>query len=230
VTHELRTPLTTFNLYAQMLAEGMVPDEKSKREYASTMYKESQRLSRIVESVLHYARLGKPGVIRREVISIEAMIARVTPMLSQRAESGGLACAVDDEVIAEMRELVCDVDVEQVERILGNLVDNSCKYASSGEKLELGYRVESDRLVVSVRDFGPGVPEVDRKAIFKPFARGQAHAHASIPGLGLGLALSRSMAKELGATLEYAPANPGAKFALAIPITGVARPRDRAVA
>jgi signal transduction histidine kinase len=61
VTHELRTPLTTFCLYSQMLADGMVKDEASRAEYHGTLQRESQRLSRIVESVLEYARLGGRG-------------------------------------------------------------------------------------------------------------------------------------------------------------------------
>ena len=61
VTHELRTPLTTFRMYAEMLADDMVPDPDQRREYLSTLLVESNRLRHLVENVLTYARLEARG-------------------------------------------------------------------------------------------------------------------------------------------------------------------------
>ncbi len=63
VTHELRTPLTTFRMYVEMLADGMVQDEKSRGEYLETLGREADRLTHLVENVLAYARLerGRPA-------------------------------------------------------------------------------------------------------------------------------------------------------------------------
>ena len=67
VTHELRTPLTTFRLYAEMLAEGMVPDAQRRQEYLLSLRREADRLAHLVENVLSYARLetGPPRGRRR---------------------------------------------------------------------------------------------------------------------------------------------------------------------
>ena len=59
VTHELRTPLTTFRMYAEMLANGMVPDAARRQEYYETLQRESERLTLLVENVLAYARLER---------------------------------------------------------------------------------------------------------------------------------------------------------------------------
>lgn len=71
VTHELRTPLTTFRMYAEMLAEGMVPSAEQRQAYLDTLRVEADRLSHLVENVLSYARLerGKPGG-RRESVAL----------------------------------------------------------------------------------------------------------------------------------------------------------------
>ena len=61
VTHELRTPLTTFQMYAEMLADGMVPEESKQKEYLATLRAEAGRLIHLVENVLAYAGWNADG-------------------------------------------------------------------------------------------------------------------------------------------------------------------------
>src|SRR5205814_1115830 len=82
VTHELRTPLTTFCLYSQMLADGMVKTDEDKRTYARTLNSESQRLARIVESVLEYARLGRRHSNGKTPIAAPDLLERLAPPLT----------------------------------------------------------------------------------------------------------------------------------------------------
>jgi signal transduction histidine kinase len=94
VTHELRTPLTTFCLYSQMLADGMVGDEASRSEYLGTLKSESQRLARIVENVLEFARLGRrTDRGRAEHLAVPALLERAMPRLEQRAAQCGMNAA-----------------------------------------------------------------------------------------------------------------------------------------
>jgi signal transduction histidine kinase len=232
VTHELRTPLTTFRLYSQMLADGMVRDEEARGEYHRTLRSEAERLSRIVESVLDYAKLGKrgPGAMWASVPARE-LLERLTPMLAARAEAGGLTLKID----ADLGDgVTVSADPSAVERIMLNLVENACKYAggmawssaadserdSEGDSgresaggaggtspkveeklLVLRARVERRRVVLVLRDFGPGVPERERRRIFRPFQRGAGQESGTTPGLGLGLAFSRGLARDMGGDL-----------------------------
>jgi signal transduction histidine kinase len=202
VTHELRTPLTSFCLYSQMLADNMVQDEEAKREYARTLHGQSLRLSRIVESVLDYARLGRA---RRtlEPTTVGALRERVEPPLASICRRSGLSLRVVPPPAGwEVAALRTDLDT--IDRILTNLIDNACKYASDGPdaRAELAWLVEGQTLVVRVRDFGPGIPAGDRDRVFQAFERGSAHAGGATPGLGLGLALSHALAQEIGASLR----------------------------
>jgi hypothetical protein len=91
VTHELRTPLTTFRLYTEMLAEGMVPDEKTRSSYLQTLRAEADRLGNLVENVLAYARLerGRPhGTV--EEIALGRLIGGMADRLSARAARAGM--------------------------------------------------------------------------------------------------------------------------------------------
>jgi signal transduction histidine kinase len=72
-------------------------------------------------------------------------------------------------------------------------------------------------LELRVRDFGPGIPADERRKIFEPFAKTEAHAAGTQPGVGLGLALCRRLAHQMSGDLRLEPANPGATFVLTLP-------------
>lgn len=223
VTHELRTPLTTFNLYTEMLAGGLIQDPTQKQEYLETLKEEAQRLSRVVENVLLYARVEgrRSGLVAQALPALE-LVEEQQALLERRAHEAQLELHVFGlDALASDR--VVHADASAVEQILGNLVDNAAKYAHSsgapteGTPLRVELHVQTDRqgLTLVVGDHGPGVPPMDRARIFEPFERAAGDRAGEIPGVGLGLPLSRGLARALGGDLEWVsgPA-PGANFAL----------------
>jgi signal transduction histidine kinase len=224
VTHELRTPLTTFALYSQMLADGMVQDPESQREYHQTLRKESDRLSRIVESVLDYARLGKRrgdanGQVVREPIHADDLLVALEPHLRSRASVAGLALVVD---APDLAGVMLRAERDSIERILENLVENAGKYAAgfgSDPRLHLSARFDRGWLTMEVADHGPGISPGETRRIFAPFERGKGQQDGSKPGLGLGLAFARGLARDLGGDLVLMPRRDGfgAVFALRLP-------------
>lgn len=219
VTHELRTPLTTFQLYSQMLADGMVTDEKSRAEYLTTLKAESERLARIVDNVLLYARVeGKRTALHRESIAAGALLARLAPALERRAQEAGMRLEIDEGGAAKA---MLHTDPQIVEQILFNLADNSCKYArgAADRRIQIALRAQGKQLEILVCDFGPGIPPQERGKLFEPFQRGEAHVAGSVPGIGLGLSLSRALARDLGGELTLlSRADAGACFALHLPL------------
>lgn len=223
VTHELRTPLTTFRLYSDMLAEGAISDEDRRQEYLRTLQAESQRLGTIVENVLEYARLGsaraggrKGGGGHHPPEPLAPMLAAIEPDLRARAARCGLELVVESD-IGDVR--VC-APAGAVERIVANLVDNACKYAAGGEdkRLILRAAADGDTVEISLRDFGPGVPDGEASRIFDAWTRARRDADSSSSGLGLGLSISRALARQLGGDLELRnPDGPGAEFVLRLP-------------
>ena len=200
VTHELRTPLTTFRMYSEMLAKGMVPEER-RREYLETLQRESDRLSGLVENVLAYARLEDGRArLRRESATVAELLARVVPDLRRRADEAGLELHVEE---GGAGAVALATDPEAVEQILFNLVDNACKYGRSenGAAIELCATRAADAVHLRVRDRGAGVPGRVARAIFHPFERGERDPSDPNPGVGLGLALARGLARDLGGDL-----------------------------
>ncbi len=219
VTHELRTPLTTFRMYADMLAEGMVPDESRQKKYLGTLRTEADRLGHLVENVLAYARLER-GRQRRtpQRASVEELVAQWQPRLADRAARDEMQLQTQLNPAAAGQTL--QTDASAVEQILFNLVDNACKYAA-GSPRHIHLEVDSAGafLELRVRDHGPGIARREAKRLFRPFHKSAHDAAHSAPGVGLGLALSRRLARELGGDLCYQPGcASGALFVLTLPL------------
>jgi signal transduction histidine kinase len=220
VTHELRTPLTTFRMYAEMLAEGMVPDEAARRNYLDTLRIEADRLTHLVENVLAYARLERGGLGNRiQPVRGADLLKLATGRLSERARDAGLVLAVSADEGTAQATVLCDASA--VEQILFNLVDNACKYAVRGENkaLEIEARTAAGRMQLLVRDHGPGISPGQRRRLFQPFRKSADEAARSAPGVGLGLALSRRLARDMGGDLQL-DQQPvaGAVFLLSLPL------------
>ncbi len=220
VTHELRTPLTTFRLYSEILAEGMLPDEKQRQRYLETLRVEADRLARLVDNVLSYARLerGRAGS-HREPITVQALLDRCLERLTERATQAGLALSPDSEL--DLADVTVVTDAAAVEQILFNLVDNAAKYAGrcQDRRLHLEIARGEHRITIRLRDHGPGVSHQVERRLFQPFSKSAEDAAHSAPGVGLGLALSRRLARELGGQLALEHnSSAGATFLLTLPI------------
>ncbi|MCG8406465.1 MAG: HAMP domain-containing histidine kinase [Phycisphaerales bacterium] len=203
VTHEMRTPLTTFRMYTDMLIKGMLPDEAKRRRYLTTLGREAQRLSHLVENVLAYARLDRHrSAGHAEKVILRELIDRAKERPAERAQQAGMNLIVkSNDAILERQ--VC-ADASAVEQILFNLVDNACKYAASGA--ESGILLEIDRAGdwahLRVKDHGPGIGKGESRRLFRPFSKSAREAANSAPGVGLGLALSRRLARDMGGDLQ----------------------------
>lgn len=218
VTHELRTPLTTFRMYAEMLAAGMVPSEERRREYLATLQTEAERLSRLVENVLSYARLERGRRPERvDRLTAAALLDRFADRLRQRAAQAEMQLELEVAPAAADAKLLTDAGV--VEQILFNLVDNAAKYAARADdrRIHVEATVDASRVDFTVRDHGPGFAAGALARRDAPFRKSAQEAAESAPGVGLGLALCRRLAKQLGGTLSVESAETGATVVLRLP-------------
>ena len=104
--------------------------------------------------------------------------------------------------------------------MLTNLIDNAIKYSPAGGEVEVRAYPENGRVLVDVRDDGPGIAKADQKLIFEKFGR-VTGTGATRPGTGLGLFIARSIAEAHGGVLEVQSApEQGATFTLELPLAG----------
>jgi signal transduction histidine kinase len=209
VTHELRTPLTTLRLYLDMLMGGLVRSEEQKATYLETLNAETERLNRLVSNVLDFSRLEnqRPRLERKSVLLAE--------LLEQLRATWRTRCQdVEKELLIEnaLAEDFCLVTDEQlVQQILGNLIDNACKYSRGAADRGLWVRARREKeshLILEVEDRGPGIPASERRSIFHPFRRG-GNADVTAGGVGLGLALAQRWTRLLGGALSVGSGRDG---------------------
>ena len=208
VSHELKTPLTSIRMYGEMLRDGLAPTEAKRVEYARTITAESERLSRLIDNVLEFARTER-GERRPELRSgpLADEVAGVVEMLRPHARGAGFTLEVEAEPgLAAVR-----YDRDALSQILVNLVDNAVKYGRSATERVVHVRVASaDGMVsVSVRDHGPGVPPSELGRVFEPFHRGEDELTRTTQGTGIGLALVRSLSERMGARVSARNATGG---------------------
>jgi signal transduction histidine kinase len=216
VTHELRTPLTTLRLYLDMLMNGLVRDEAQRAEYVRTLHAEADRLSRLVSNVLDFSRLEDRAPRRALApVAVAGLLEQVRVTWQGRCQDAGKELVVEGEGVGE----VC-TDGELLQQVLGNLIDNACKYSREAEDRRVWVRArrEGPRLAFEVEDRGPGVPPRERRSIFRAFRRGGT-ADVAAGGVGLGLALARRWARRLGGrlALRHAGGPSGACFRVELP-------------
>jgi signal transduction histidine kinase len=216
VTHELRTPLTTLQLYLDMLLGGLVRDEKQRTEYLQTLHAETDRLTRLVGNVLDFSRLEN----HRPNLTIG--LVAVADILEQTRSAWSVRCAVAGKEFHVHNdcppETTVKTDVGLLEQVLGNLLDNACKYSREAEEKRIWLRAkqEGGKVIFAVEDRGPGIPPCERRAIFRIFRRGRG---ADVKGgVGLGLALARRWTHMLGGRLALTcPPEGGACFRVELP-------------
>jgi signal transduction histidine kinase len=209
VTHELRTPLTSLRLYLDLLTSGLIQDEAQRQEYLKTLTEESDRLHRLIDNVLDFAKLEK----RRTRGDIQPV--RVQDILDQLRATWTDRLAREHKQLLVLSTLPPDHEVrtdgEMVQQIVGNLIDNAKKYTrdAADQRIWVWARPgDGNGIVIEVEDRGPGIPAGERRTIFKPFRRG-GQADSKAGGAGLGLALAKSWAEVLGGRLSYRPADGG---------------------
>ena len=221
VSHELKTPITSIRMYGEMLREGWA-DEGRKKSYYDFIFNESERLSRLINNVLHLARMTrneqKPSL---EEINFDTLLKDLRPKLESQLENAGFKLELDctDPAMAAMLH----IDGDWLTQILINLVDNAIKFSGNAEDkvVRITIRVLQDKsMQIGVRDFGPGVAKDQMKKIFKLFYRSENELTRETVGTGIGLALVHQLVTGMGGEVDVVNCEPGVEFRLRFPVMG----------
>jgi signal transduction histidine kinase len=186
VSHELRSPLTRMRVALEMAEPGSAVD---------SLREEVVSLEHMVSEILESERLNSPaGGLKLVWTDVNALI---DAKLS-RFEDAPPGIHRGGAALPPLR-----VDPERLRQVLRNLLENALKYGgNTGRPVELTTRVEGARAVITVRDWGQGVPEAEQRLIFEPFYRTD-RSRSGIPGYGLGLPLCKRIVEAHGGTIAF---------------------------
>ncbi|MBO0899609.1 HAMP domain-containing histidine kinase [Cellulomonas sp. zg-ZUI22] len=212
VGHELRTPLTIVRGHLELLDPA---DESDVRATQSLALDELDRMQRLVDDLVTLATVDRPDFVRRAPVDV----GRLTDDVLEKARGLGERRFV----VVARADVVADVDAQRVTQAWLQLLANAVRFSAPGSTVRLGSEVADGRLLVWVRDEGPGVPPEEEARIFERFHRGQADRVQHGAGLGLPIVAAIAAAHGGRVYVEHPPpgAGPGVGFVLDLPAVGL---------
>ena len=222
-SHELKTPLTVILADASIALEHPERTVESQRQWIEGIQVEGQRMQGLVEDMLALAKHDTAEVDAQATMGKQQEKLDLADM-AQRAvlqfEAVAFERGVEIDVAESSSTSVFIGGVQgDIERVLGILIDNACKYAEAGGRVVVGTKREGKHAVIQVNNTGTPSPSSDLPHIFDRFWRADEARTSGAGGYGLGLSIARSIVEEHGGTLSaQSSAEHGTTFTAKFPI------------
>ncbi len=221
-SHELRAPLTSIRGFIGAVADGTAETEEEKQNCLRVAAQQADLMRRLVDQLLDLSRL-QAGVVSFdcEELQPEPLLRAGLDALAPQAAAKGVTLELERDDLPAIT-----VDGDRIMRVLVNLIDNAIRYSPEGSDAEVTARTQAAssagdqaRIVISVRDHGPGIPEEELPSIWERFHRVDKSRQRPEGGAGLGLAIAREIV--IGHGGDVAAQNDpdgGARFSFWLPV------------
>ncbi|WP_205481157.1 sensor histidine kinase [Sphingomonas arenae] len=200
-SHELRTPLATIVGYAETLAEDGDLDPEMRRRFGNAIHGEARRMLRIVEDLMSLSRIEADRFTHpSERVSLQEIVRIACENGRHLAETRG--CIIRLDVQDNLPEVAGDF--AQLLQLTDNLVANAVRYGCGPKASEvvLSTRADGSMALLSVRDFGEGIPATHIPRLTERFYRVDAARSRDSGGTGLGLAIVKHIVERHRGRLE----------------------------
>jgi len=217
VSHEFRTPLTLLRQVTELLNDDRKTDPSRLKSYYQAQIRATERLQRLIESLLDFGKMeagAKSYRMQRLEVSNWAR-----SVIEEFRAGGPGSCQIQFQTHCDNGSLAAvHADPDALAHALRNLIDNAIKYSPDCRQVWVDLRRSGNRLAISVRDQGLGIPPNERKQIFHKFVRGAAAKTNGIKGTGIGLAMVQQIVEAHGGDiqLESQPGQ-GSTFTILLP-------------
>lgn len=199
VSHELKTPLTTIRTYTETLLNGYLDDKKTATSLLSTVQDETDKMTALVQNLLILSRFDMQRIdIHKTLFSMDDMLRRLENMFALEAEKKGLELTYNRTT--ELPDIFADQD--QIERAVKNIISNSIKYCSKGDKIQIFAGSLYNNVYIKVEDSGKGIPKADLEHVFERFYRVDKARSRDKGGTGLGLSIAKEIIESHGGTIQ----------------------------
>jgi light-regulated signal transduction histidine kinase (bacteriophytochrome) len=195
ISHDLQEPLRMITSYVQLLKKkyGDKLDDNAK-DYINYAVQGSERLKQMMDSLLSYSRIGKPGVIFKKT-RLKTILDRTRDLLNSKYKERKFTITED---FGE-KEIV--TDIELLTKLFFHIIDNALKFnKSSVPEVKIGFKENEKDVNISISDNGVGIDKEYHGKIFGIFQK--LHNHDEFPGSGMGLAISERIAAKLGGSIR----------------------------
>jgi len=216
VSHELKTPLALIRMFGETLDEGIVTDEKKRKEFYSIIRKESERLTHLIDNVLDFSRMDT-GVKKYHFVEADLVKVVKSSLEAYKFHIRDNGFEIESELPDEL--VMLKIDKDAISQALLNLLSNAVKYSEKGKYILVKVHKNSNSAMISVTDNGVGIAKEEMKKIFDKFYRVPTTKVEEARGSGLGLALVKHIVDAHDGTIEVeSELGQGSKFTIKIPL------------
>ncbi len=188
ITHEVRNPLHTIMGSLEMLEHPQLDDEK-RWKYVRNVRSQAERIGRLFKDLMTLQRYDSDeNFVIREHINLAGLVGNVSEWYREPAKNKGV------ELVTDTHSCMVYADPNKIEQVLDNLVSNAIKFTNSGT-ISINYTDNGEKVEVSVRDTGIGIPEAHWPRLFDRFYRTDKARSRDKGGTGLGLSVVKGILK-----------------------------------
>lgn len=189
VSHDFRSPLTSIRGYLEAMIDGTIPPEMHEK-YLGIVLNETERLTKLTNSLLMLNNLNTKGMLLdRTDFEINRVIRNTAASFEGTCRKKTIAI----ELVLTGDEMFVNADEGKIQQVLYNLIDNAIKFSHHDSVIRVETSLKKNKLFVSVKDTGIGIPKDDLKLIWDRFYKSDLSRGKDKKGTGLGLSIVKEI-------------------------------------
>ncbi len=198
VSHDFRSPLTSIRGYLQAMLDGTIPPEMHEH-YLQIVLNETDRLTKLTNGLLTLNNLDSQGMLLEKTdFDINSVIRNTAASFEGTCKAKGLSI----NLVLTDEYMVVNADESKIQQVLYNLIDNAIKFSHHDSEIKVETTEKHNKIFVSVKDTGIGIPKEDQKMIFERFYKSDLSRGKDKKGTGLGLSIVKEILKSHGENIN----------------------------
>jgi PAS domain S-box-containing protein len=216
LAHELRNPLAPV-MNALTLLDRCDSDEAIAADARATMWRQLKQMVRLIDDLLDVSRISRGTFeLRKERVDLQSIVHQAIESVRPLCDAAGQKLTIE----LPAGSIWVDADPVRLHQILGNLLNNACRYSDRDTPIRLHAEQTGSDIVVSVKDIGAGIPPEKLEGIFEMFSQLDRSLERNAGGLGIGLYLVKQLVEMHGGsvTAHSEGLGRGSEFVVRLPI------------
>lgn len=215
VSHDFRSPLTSIRGYLEAMLDGTVPPELFEK-YLNIVLNETDRLKKLTDSLLTLNNLNTKGVyLEKTVFDLNTTIRNTAATFEVVCKNKSIAI----ELVLTGDTMPVEADMGKIQQVLYNLLDNAIKFSSQDSIIKIETTEKKNKVFVSVKDRGIGIPKEDLKLIWDRFYKSDLSRGKDKKGTGLGLSITKEIIMAHGEHINViSTVGVGTEFIFSLPV------------
>ncbi|MCR4955680.1 MAG: HAMP domain-containing histidine kinase [Lachnospiraceae bacterium] len=198
VSHDFKSPLTSIRGYIQAMLDGTIPMEQYPK-YLTIIFNEAERLTQLTNNLLDLNRIGsRDFIIELKDFDINTVIKDC----AQSVEGQCIEKGIEISLVLTGETMMVNADRSKIQQVLYNLIDNAIKFSSASSTITIETSCRADKLLVSVKDQGCGIPKDSLNNVWKRFYKTDASRGKDKKGTGLGLSIVKEIIQAHSETID----------------------------